>query len=658
MSSPILWGPNSISNSLQQQLLLSNGKLIADSGPYNLIPYAQFENGLTTGWGLGTATLTSNFPSGAPTFGSGASGNLTLSATSSNPILGAYSLSLASSAATTAGNFVASDQFSIPLEMQGKVISFKFAYNAAANASNGNFSGTSSNSFGVAFWDATNSAWIMPAGVFNLVQSSGVGIATGTVQPPTTCLAGRLVIYNANATSGAITMVYDDFYVGLQTTSIGPAMSDWTNTLTFTPSAGFGTTTNSSIWSRRDGDMMTVRGTFKMGSLSAVDAYITLPVSIDTTKITAVANVQPVGRLWRMLTASTNLPSVGTFLPIYWDGTNANRVYISSNTASFVFTGQTVNNVFATNDVVGFEFQIPVSGWSSNTAQSADTSTRVIAARATCSTATTISTATVIPFDAATYDLAGGFSGLGTSSARYTAPVTGRYKVNVGFLSASSTTAQRMYWEIFKNNVSYSIPANCNKETTNSGRMGANGGDEITLNAGDFIDIRGTCTGASTNLAADTSTTFITIELLSGPAVVQATDSVNCRYYASATSLSGSLATINWTTKDYDSHNAMSSGTYTVPAAGKYHVAAALALSGTFILNNTTIIEIQKNGTAVSNLTRYIAAAVTNDGVDIEDTISCNAGDTIRIQVSNSGTGPAIVSSNTRNFISIFRTGN
>jgi hypothetical protein len=169
--------------------------------------------------------------------------------------------------------------------------------------------------------------------------------------------------------------------------------------------------------------------------------------------------------------------------------------------------------------------------------------------------------------------------------------------------------------------------------------------------AGDIIDIRPGGTVDATSMT-------LNIERLSGPSVAAATDSVNARYFASATAISGSLATIVWTTKDFDTHNAMASGLYTVPVSGKYHVSAALALAGTFILNNTTVIEIQKNSVAVSNLTRYIAAAITNDGIDIEDTISCVAGDVIRIQVSNAGTTPTIVSSNTRNFISLFRVGN
>lgn len=126
------------------------------------------------------------------------------------------------------------------------------------------------------------------------------------------------------------------------------------------------------------------------------------------------------------------------------------------------------------------------------------------------------------------------------------------------------------------------------------------------------------------------------------------------RYYASSTSISGSLATVSWTTKDWDTDNAMSSGVYTCPQIGKYQVNAFLALSGTFILNNTVQMELQKNSTAQATKTTYLGGAVTNADIGVSDIVSCTAtSDTIRVQVSSSGTTPAIVSSNVKNWISI-----
>jgi hypothetical protein len=133
---------------------------------------------------------------------------------------------------------------------------------------------------------------------------------------------------------------------------------------------------------------------------------------------------------------------------------------------------------------------------------------------------------------------------------------------------------------------------------------------------------------------------------------------VNARYYASSTSISGSLATISWTTKDYDSHGGMSSGVYTVPISGKYQINSAILISGTFALNSTLIMEIQKNSSVVSRFTEYSGGIETDMKGMISDQLNCVAGDLLRIQISTSGSGPAIVSSNFDNYISLFRTGN
>lgn len=125
------------------------------------------------------------------------------------------------------------------------------------------------------------------------------------------------------------------------------------------------------------------------------------------------------------------------------------------------------------------------------------------------------------------------------------------------------------------------------------------------------------------------------------------------RYYSSSTTISGSLATINYATQDYDTNSAYSAGTYTIPLAGKYQINASLLITGTVALNNTLIMEIQKNGSVVSRKTLFLPASITDGPVQCNDIINCALNDTIRIQVSTSTTLPSIVSSNFDNFLSI-----
>jgi hypothetical protein len=89
-----------------------------------------FEANSVTPWVKGTVTLdaTSKFPNGTPTFGSGASGTLAITAQSSGALDGAYSLQYADSAATTAGDFVASDAFSVSPAYRAQPLAIAFKY--------------------------------------------------------------------------------------------------------------------------------------------------------------------------------------------------------------------------------------------------------------------------------------------------------------------------------------------------------------------------------------------------------------------------------------------------------------------------------------------------------------------------------------------------
>lgn len=132
---------------------------------------------------------------------------------------------------------------------------------------------------------------------------------------------------------------------------------------------------------------------------------------------------------------------------------------------------------------------------------------------------------------------------------------------------------------------------------------------------------------------------------------------VNARYYSSSTSISSSLSTITFATKDYDTDNAYSSGIYTIPTSGKYQINAALLITGTVSLNNTLIMEVQRNSTVVSRTTIFLPASIADGKAIINDIINCSGNDTIRIQLSTSAIAPSIISSNFDNYFSIARIG-
>lgn len=606
-----------------------------------------FELGSTSGWSLGTVgTLTNGIPTGSPTFGSGASGNLSISSISSGQLAGSYSLSYASSAATTQGNMLASDAFFIDLEDQAKVLTWKFNYNAQTNPANSDWSGTSSNSFGVAIYDVTNSAWLQSTSNFGMTQSSGVGLVTGTCQTNSTTTQLRFVVYNVNATSGATTLYFDDFFVGPQTAPIGAPMTDW---LSYTPTiTGFGTPTAVNFWYRRTGGNLQVHGSFLSGTPTAVGAHFTLPsgINIDSTKISP----SPATNQYAVIGNGGATGINPGMLNVTWDptsGTNIVALAINSNA-----TGENnANNVTITGGFVTMMFEVPIVGWSSNVQMSNDTDTRVVSARYFVTSAASTTTPNPINYDTKDWDTHAAVT-TGATTWKFTCPVTGYYVVE----SSNNPSTQSAHF-LYKNGVK----AYCLGNSTSSSGSPSTGCTLIQLNAGDTIFIAANNT--QTPAVAGTGTTisnvnYISIHRLSGPSVIAATESVNARYFASSTALSGSLATIVYSSKDFDSHGAYSAGTFTVPVSGKYQVIAAIALASvTVTVGNSTDIQIQKNGTAISEVT-YSDAASSSPQPFISDIINCLAGDTLRVQVSSSTTSPSITASNSRNYLSIARVGN
>lgn len=545
-----------IQNSAGVETAVGSGSGSSSAGLKNYITVnPDLELGLTTAYSLGTATLTNAFPSGAPTFGSGAAGTLSLSAISSGQLAGTYSLGYTSSAATTAGDFVATDAFTVDLEGQAKVMQFKIAYKAATNPTNGNFSGTSSNSFGVAIYDVTNSAWIQPAGVFNIVQSSGVGIATGTFQTSSNGTSYRLVFYNANASAGAITMYLDDFFVGPQITAAGAAVTDWT---AYTPTlTGFSATPANAFKYRRVGDSVEIVGRITKGA-STYNGLVsfTLPSgqSIDTTKTPFTS--------WAMLGQISAEVASGNYHGILFQSSASTNTVVAYGDSGIGAWDGASSIPVATASLVGFNIHVvvPIVGWSSNSVLSSDTDTRVIAAYAT-GTPANVTSGNPIIYPTVTRDTSGAYN---STTGRYLVQVPGFYQISIGG-AAGTGTAARLH--IYNNAVTGPIIGFIN---STDGLYAGSG--IVYANAGEQLDVR-----PSANMASFAATGSISINRLSGPATIAATESVNAGYYMSANAGSSTSQPANFDTKLYDSHNAVTAsaagtGTwkFTAPISGVY----------------------------------------------------------------------------------------
>ena len=620
----------------------STSSSVANTGNGN------FEAGSTTGWSLAHSTLTSLLPTSVATAGSAfsassggsaASGNLSFSVVTAG-LSGSYTGSLVSSAASTAGDMLISSAFFIDTEDQAKMMQVKFYYQQ--NTGSGNFSGTSSNSYAVWIYDVTNGAWIMPQGVYNLVQNSKAGYCTATFQTTSNSTQYQLALININSTA-AYTLLVDDFSVGPQTAPTGPAMSDW---VSYTPTiTGFGTATSITASSRRVGDSLETYVKFTSGVTTATAAQISLGyggananVTVDTTKVaggniigSAVCSSASTTQFGiSVLSPTTNQ----TFINIGVQNSTTGA-YIAANASTFASNG----------NILEFWFVVPIVGWSSNSSMSSDTDTRVVSFTGTQVSQAVTANTTNIAFTAS-IDRAGAWNG-----TQYVVPVSGDYVVS-GQLNGSAALIGGVY---------------LNGSLYNNGYWGASstsyfisaGSVLVTgCKAGDLISVR---SGTSVTLTASNLGIF----RLTGPAVVTAVETVAARYNTSTTTLTNNTqANMIYTTRDYDTHSAYSTstGNYTVPVSGKYRVTGVIT-SQAFAAGaaaDTFQALVVKNGTTFAqdvNSARVTTSVIQK--ANVNTSVNCLAGDTLAVQYfHNLGATPVMDTSGNDVYICIERIGN
>lgn len=615
----------------------------------NYIQYGDFENNATTGWtATGCATITNGLPvtvgSGAAAFSS-SNGGRTKGANTSSPAIvssgqlaGSYSLSLATTGAGTIGDGYISSAYTIDIADQAKVLSYKLYYKSVTGSPV--MAGTSSNTYAVEIYDVVNNAWLGVAGCFNFVQSSGVGIAQGTFQTASNTTSIQIFIYSPVAPVGASSLYIDDVYVGPQVMAFGPAITDTAQNTTGITFTNFGTVSAVNAALTRIGDLLKVVGSFTSGTSVGSVGSINIPYSIDYTKqgSNALNRVGDFGILQNASLIGSNLDPNA----IFTDGSTASSVFFATSGSGTGYTkanGSAVGN----NQPCSFSFTVPIAGWSSNTSMSADTSTRVVAAYYKSNSSQSAGTATPYRFDSKVFD---NTASVTTGAAwKFTVPVSGYYQINFnGYNSTGSVTT-----DLYKNGTISQVGTSTSNSNLTAGSW------LVQLVAGDYIDLRPSGTVTQPNDGA----MFITINLLTGPAVVAASESVNARYYASVSSISGSYGVVTYSTKDFDSHSAYSSGTYTCPVSGKYQVNCGLQLGGSLAAGANDQIGIFINAVQKTNTFNNVTATQASArGVTLSDIVSLNAGDALTIQAASAATSPTIGGSNLNNYFSISRVGN
>lgn len=631
---------------------LSWGNASGGSGAQNYIenPDAEVD---TTGYAVyADAAGTS------PVNGTGGSGNITWTRSTSSPLRSTASFLLTKDAVNRQGQGVSYD-FSVDTADQAKVMQISFDY----RVSSGTFvAGSSSASSDVTVWiyDVTNSVLIQPSSFKLLSNSSTISDKfNATFQTASNSTSYRLIFHVGSTSASAYTLKLDQISVSPSTYVYGTPITDWSTD--WTPTGSWSTnTTYTGKWRRVGTNMEIVAKVTCTGAPTATTLYVYLPGShVIDTNVTPVATM--VGQVYTE-DAGTQGYTGSVFV------NTSTQLSPNSYLASGTYTNpagitQATPFTFGNTDFVLITASVPILGWSSSVQTSDQTDTRVVAARYTTNAAQSISNAsnTIIDFEDKDFDTHNATT-IG-ASWRYTAQVPGIYSASASITSTSTgnfSGTDYIELKLYKNGSFYSSKYLSNF-TGSSVQIALSHSDEINLVAGDYIDFRVYQTsGSSLPLDSSAGYNFVSVKRISGPSVIAASESVNMLANTAATSISTSTETVVNGTVMFDSHGAYNSttGVYIAPISGKYRINTGIRFPSTAIgSGGVQELYVQKNSETNIPIARSNWSSVTvTIMLNGSYTFRLLAGDTLKVKAYNNTTSS--LTGENSNFVEIERIGN
>ena len=630
---------------------LSWGNASGGSGAQNYIENPDAETDTT-----GYATY-ADAAGTSPVNGTGGSANVTWTRSTSSPLRSTASFLLTKDAANRQGDGVSYD-FSVDTADQAKVMQISFDY----LISSGTFvAGTSSTSSDVTVWiyDVTNSVLIQPSSFKLLSNSSTIADKfNATFQTASNSTSYRLIFHVGSTSASAYVLKFDSIAVSPSTYVYGTPITDWSTD--WTPTGSWNTNvTYTGKWRRVGSNMEIVAKVTCSGAPNAATLTFNLPsgYTIDSSKYISGIEVG--------ITYSEDVGNKGYGGIVYIPSTTtlgAGRV-ISSTAMELGGVTESYPFVFANTDFVSITASVPILGWSSSVQTSDQTDTRVVAARAYRSGNQSVSTAaeTDIVFNATSFDDVGGMN---TSTGVYTVQVPGKYRVKTSLYIASAAS------EVFTLSI-YKTGVQVGQRfftATNDAMVEVD--DVLNCVAGDTIKSTIDSTADTSYTIIGTSVaTFTTIERLSGPSSIAATESINARYITTAgQSISDATTTIiDFGTKGFDSHGSVTTGAswkFTAPISGVYEVTAKLLYTsgGGWGVAEEADIYLYKNNASFAVLTTTYMQAAHTTYVSLSSSpslVNLLAGERIDIRTyQNSGAPLSLHTGANENWVCIKRVGN
>lgn len=234
-----------------------------------------------------------------------------------------------------------------------------------------------------------------------------------------------------------------------------------------------------------------------------------------------------------------------------------------------------------------------------------------------------------------------------TSTGTFTAPVVGTYQIMSTFLANDNDLKIYLYKNgsnAYTIGSTYTQSANYLASASAMVAVSANVGDQFQI----YYE--------GTSLAGTVG--CVSFCRISGPATIAASEFVGAKYSTGAgQTMSAADTIVNFNTKIYDTHNAVTTGAFwkfTAPSFGTYaisshNLAGSTSWSAGTFLRNT----LYKNGSGDSLAIRFIGTTATNyESIALSTTVKLNAGDYIDLRLYTSPT-IALNSSDNQNWICI-----
>ncbi|HNC40287.1 MAG TPA: hypothetical protein PK522_00730 [Nitrosomonas sp.] len=580
----------------------------------NYIRNGNAESGATTGWAV--------YDDGAavPVDGTGGSPVLTLAASNSGPLAGTYSyLNSKGNAISGFGNGFSYD-FTIDQSDTAKVLQIQYDYLLTGAYTLGSDSTTGT--WVTYLYDVTNAQLIQPTS-YKLL---GGGRFIGNFQTNSNSTSYRLIIHNSQVQLSPATFKFDSVIITPTVYAFGTPITDWQSyTPTFT---GFGTAASIECQWRRVGSNVELRNKFTTGTPTGVEARVSLPTGLTIASTSTVPSIQPLGQVYRGTTGAAN---------IYYAQATAGLTYLTIAKQDSVGPfASTLGTSFGSAEVVYLQSSVPIQGWSSSvqTSDQADSRTLIEAYNNNAGTVLTANT-TNIDFSTKVTDTHGAWSG-----TVFTANAPGNYSIK-GSISCTTGASRAFY--AYVNGTQNKLVA-----VTTTGNVTPFVADTF-LNANDTFSLR---SNASCTLNAVATDHWINITRSPSSSVISATETVAASYYASANQTTA--AQINFDTKEYDTHGAVTTGAgawkFSAPYSGLY------SINVTGYSTSNTNVSIFKNG---SNYKYLFYTVPSENGRTGSAQVRLSAGEYVDIRPSasvqiNGGAQNAVVTSR----IEILRVGN